>query len=145
MEPRIWSLEWNDAMSVGIPEIDEDHKRFLDLVDAFNESVAEPMPVTEVQKRLQDIVDDALRHFAHEAKLLIEWGYPGSDHHAHLHAQLAAELRRIKSTISGGYAAEWIEAGLQIKDALITHIHTEDMKYAEFYRNTRGALGAGGD
>ena len=41
MEPRIWSFEWTDAMSVGIPEIDEDHKRFIALVDAFNESIAE--------------------------------------------------------------------------------------------------------
>jgi len=142
MEPRIWSLEWNDAMSVGIPEIDEDHKRFLALVDAFNESVAESMALIEVQKRLQEIVDDALRHFAHESRLLTEWGYPGVDHHARMHAQLTAELRRIESTISDGYDAEWVEAGLKIKDALITHIHTEDLKYAEFYRTTRGAPGA---
>lgn len=145
MEPRIWSLEWNDAMSVGIREIDEDHKRFIDLVDAFNNAVAAPMVFAEVQRRLQDIIDDALRHFAHESRLLAEWRYPGAEHHARMHAQLAAEMQRVKSALSSrSHEAEWVEAGLKVKDILITHIHMEDMKYAEFYRDTRAATGAGG-
>lgn len=144
MEPRIWSFDWNDAMSVGIPEIDQNHKRFIELVDAFNESVTGRMPVTVIQKRLQDILDDTVRHFAREARLFAEWSYPGADHHARVHAKLVAELKRIKSKIAHGYEAEWVEAGMKIKDALITHIYTDDMKYAEFYRNTQGASGTGG-
>lgn len=144
MEPRIWSMEWNDAMSVGIPEIDEHHKRFIALVDAFNESVAKRIAITEVQKRLQDLLYDAVRHFAHEERLFTEWGYPGADHHARMHAQLVKVLQDIKSTISSGYDAEWVEAGLKIKEALMDHFHIEDMKYAEFYRDSRGAPTAGG-
>jgi hemerythrin-like metal-binding protein len=144
MEPRIWSFEWNDAMSVGIPEIDENHKRFIALVDAFNESVAGHMTITEVQKRLVDILDDAVQHFAREERLFKEFRYPGADHHARIHAQLVSLLQHIKSTISYVVDQECIEAALKIKEALITHIHTEDMKYAEFYRNSRGAPTAGG-
>ena len=136
MEPRIWSFEWTDAMSVGIPKIDEDHKRFIALVNAFNESLEERVAIPEVEKRLGQMLDDAVQHFAQEARLFTEWHYPGADHHARMHAQLVAELRQFKSTISDGYEAEWVEAGLKIKEALINHIHTEDMKYAEFYRNS---------
>ena len=143
MEPRIWSFEWTDAMSVGIPEIDEDHKRFIALVDAFNESIAERAAIPEVQNRLQHLLDDAVQHFAQEARLFTEWHYPGADHHARMHAQLVAELRHFKSTISDGYEGEWVEAGLKIKEALINHIHIEDMKYAEFYRNSRDAPATG--
>ena len=144
MEPRIWSFEWTDAMSVGIPEIDEDHKRFIALVSAFNESLEERAAIPEVAKRLEHMLDDAVRHFAQEARLFTEWHYPGADHHARIHAQLVAELRRFKSTIADDYEAEWVEAGLKIKEALINHIHIEDMKYAEFYRNSRDASTAGG-
>ena len=139
MEPTIWSFEWNDAMSVGIPEIDKDHKRFIALVDAFNESLKERAATPEVEKRLEHMLDDAVQHFAQEARLFTEWHYPGADHHARMHEELVAELRQFKSTISDGYEAEWVEAGFKIKDALMQHIQTEDMKYAEFYRISRGA------
>ena len=143
MEPRIWSFEWTDAMSVGIPEIDEDHKRCIALVDAFDEPIAERAAIPEVQNRLQHLLDDAVQHFAQEARLFTEWHYPGADHHAHMHAQLVAELRHFNSTITDDYEAEWVEVGLKIKEALINHIHTEDMKYAEFYRNSRDAPATG--
>ena len=139
MATRTWRMTWDDGMSVGIPEIDEDHKRFIALVAGFNQSIAVRVAITEVQKRLQDIVGDAAEHFAHEERLLNEWRYPGADDHARIHAQLVEVLQNIKSQISSGYDAEWVEAGLKIKEVLIHHIQTEDMKYAEFYRNMRSA------
>jgi hemerythrin len=144
IEKRIWNITWNDGMSVGIAKIDADHKQFIALVNGFNESVADRMPMTEVRKRLQDILDDAVAHFAHEERLFKEWRYPDAGDHARIHAQLVKVLQDIKSTISYGYDTEWIEAGMKIKEALINHIQTEDMKYAAFYRNSRGAPGAGG-
>ena len=137
-EPRIWNIKWTVGMSVGIPEIDEDHKHFIALVNSLNESVADRMAIAEVRKRLQDIVDDAVAHFAHEERLFKEWRYPGADDHASIHAQLVKVLQDIRSTISYGHDVEWIEAGMRIKEALINHIQTEDMKYAAYYRNSRG-------
>jgi hemerythrin-like metal-binding protein len=139
MGTKVWKMKWDDGMSVGIPEIDEDHKRFIALVDRFNKSVADRMAVPEIQERLQDILDDAAEHFAREERLFDQWRYPDADRHAQIHAQLLKVLRDILSTISYGFDAEWVEAGFKIKDALMQHIQTEDMKYAEFYRISRGA------
>ncbi len=46
-------------MSVGIPEIDEDHKRFISLIDELNLSITERMKATEIKKRLQHVIEDA--------------------------------------------------------------------------------------
>jgi hemerythrin-like metal-binding protein len=138
-EQKVWTIRWADGLSVGIPAIDEDHKRFIALVNGFNESVANRMAVAEVKKRMQDLIDDAVEHFAHEERLFSEWRYPNADEHARIHAQLIKVLQHIKSTISYGHDVEWIEAGMNIKEALINHIQTEDMKYAEFYQDMRGA------
>ena len=32
MKKPKWDFEWDNGMSVGIPEIDEDHKRFISLM-----------------------------------------------------------------------------------------------------------------
>jgi hemerythrin-like metal-binding protein len=142
MATRTWQMTWDDAMSVGLPEIDEDHKRFIALVDDFNKSIAVRTAITEVRKRLQDIVDDAVRHFAYEENLLNEWRYPGADEHARIHAQLVTVLQEILAKIASGYDAEWVEAGLKIKEVLIHHIRTEDIRFAQFYRISRDARAA---
>jgi hemerythrin len=35
-----------------------------------------------------------------------------------------------------GHDSGWIDAGLKIKEILVSHILNEDMRYAEFYRKS---------
>lgn len=140
MEPRTWKIEWNDSMSVGIPEIDEDHKRFVFLIDELNRAIAGQMDLSEVKKRLQRLIDDAEQHFSHEEKLFKQWKYPDAKDHAKKHENVLKSLQAVMDKfISYDFQSEWIDAGIEVKDILITHLLTEDMKYAEFYRNARKA------
>ncbi len=138
MQAKNWTVRWDDAMCVGIAEIDADHKYFVTLVNEFNESIEVRTSATEVRKRLQDILDDTVAHFANEERLLNEWGYPGADDHARVHAELLEMIERIKAEVSRGYDAEWVQAGLRIKEALIGHIRHDDVKFAEFFRKLPG-------
>ncbi|MBI1175696.1 MAG: bacteriohemerythrin [Sideroxydans sp.] len=142
-ETQVWKIEWDDGMSVGIPEIDEDHKHFIRLVNQLNQAVADRMSVTEIKNRLQLILDDAERHFRHEERLFAEWHYPDTDEHASRHNRLIEALYDISArSVPHDFAAEWIDVGLRIKEALIGHILQEDMKYAAFYRSRQAAAQA---
>lgn len=135
MAAHIWKIEWTDAMSVGIPEIDEDHKRFVFLVNEFNRAILDRMGLDEIRKRLRQVTDDAVQHFAHEEKLFKQWNYPDADDHARRHAQAVATLRTLKDKfVSYDLESEWIDVGMAVKDLLIDHLITEDMKYSEHYR-----------
>ncbi len=137
MKRPTWNLEWNDGMSVGIPDIDEDHKRFILLINGLNRSMMDRMTPVEIKKRLQQIVDDAAQHFDKEEKLFKEWRYPDVDNHASMHAQTLKTLQTIMADfIPYGADSGWIDAGLKIKNILTNHIQT-DMKYADFYRSSR--------
>jgi hemerythrin len=146
MNTRTWKLQWNEGMSVGIPEIDADHKRFIFLVDELNRSIVDRMEPEEIKIRLQVIMDDAERHFAHEEKLFKEWKYPDAEEHAEKHANALRALQALHDRfVNYGLSAEWIDVGLEVKNILINHLLTEDMKYAEFFRSTsttRGKLNA---
>ncbi len=144
MENDVWSIEWSDKLSVGIPEIDQDHQRLITLLNNFNKSVADRMPMTEIKKRLQDLIDDAIHHFLHEENLLEEWQYPDVENHAHIHAQISGVLHDIMANLthmSTDY--QWIDAGLKIKKTLIDHMLIEDMRFVEYYRNSRSSPTAG--
>lgn len=139
IESRISDTQWTDEMSVGIPQIDEDHKRFIDLVNGFSESIVNQLEMAEVKKRLHDILVDATGHFELEERLFKESHYPQAEAHAAMHAELIGSLQHLESAIEYGIDFDWIDAALTLKESLIIHIQTEDKQYAEHYRSTRNA------
>jgi hemerythrin len=111
VETHVWKIDWNDRLSVGIPEINEDHKRFISLVNEFNRSIVDRMDLSEIKKRLQLIIDDAVQHFAHEERLFKEWHYPDVDDHTRKHAEIIATLQTIIKQLKGyNLTPQWIEA-----------------------------------
>lgn len=128
-----WRLEWNEGLSVHIPEIDVEHRQFIYLVNELNAAIGRRMSVEEIKKRMQAIMDDTVKHFAHEEALFREWGYPEAEEHAITHAQTLQSLNEIMGRFErGGVEYEWIEAGLKVKEALIGHLLHEDMKYRDY-------------
>ena len=143
-EASPWRLEWSEALSVGIPEIDAEHRQFILLVNQLNEAIIGRMDVDEIKKRMQAILDDAVMHFAHEEYLFREWGYPEADMHAIKHAQAVQALSEIMGKFErGALDYEWIDAGLKVKEALIQHLLKEDMKYRDYCNAAGIRSGAG--
>ncbi len=133
-DPSPWRLEWNESLSMFIPEIDAEHQRFIRLVNELNEAIARRMEMEEIKKRMRSIMNDAAVHFAHEESLFRQWSYPQAGEHANKHAQIVQALHGIMAAFEhGGLDCEWIEAGLKVKQALIEHLLTEDMKYRDYF------------
>ncbi len=130
-----WRLEWTDELSVHIPEIDVEHHHFILLINELNGAIIARKDIEEIKKYMQAILDDAVAHFDHEEALFREWGYPEAAEHAKRHAQTLLALNKIMEDFKrGGVAYEWIEASLKIKQILIEHLLTEDMKYRDYCR-----------
>lgn len=128
-----WRLEWSDALGVCIPEIDAEHRHFIQLVNQLNAAIIARLDLKEIKSCMQAILDDAAAHFAHEEALFREWGYPLASEHAQRHVQITHALREIMGHFNRGEIDyEWIEAGLKVKETLIEHLLTEDMKYRDF-------------
>ncbi|MDO9054502.1 MAG: hemerythrin domain-containing protein [Gallionella sp.] len=134
----VWQLDWDESLSMHIPEIDTEHQRFILLVNALNEAIVARMDMKEVKKRMRALQGDAVAHFAHEEKLFREWGYPQAEEHARCHAEIIQALHHIMNIFSDSpMPYECIAASLKVKEALITHLLTEDMKYRDFYLASR--------
>jgi hemerythrin-like metal-binding protein len=127
-----WRLDWNEGLSTYIPEIDEEHKNFIRLINELNQAITARMSREKIQSSMQAILDDAATHFAHEEKLLKEWEYPGAEQHAKIHVQMMRTLHDITASFASNITDyNLIEAGLKVKQALIEHLLTEDMKYRD--------------
>ena len=129
-----WRLDWDESLSVYIPEIDSEHMHFIELINGLNQSIIERYGMEEIKSRLQSFLDDAAAHFAHEEALFKEWGYPDAEEHAKKHAQVTQALREIMEDFKfNSTEYKLIDAGLKVKKALIEHILIEDTKYRDYH------------
>lgn len=130
----IWRLDWNESLSMYIPEIDAEHQHFIRLVNELNEAIIGRMNKKMIKSRMRAILNDAAMHFAHEEAVFKEWGYPDAEQHAQKHAQIITFLNEIMESVDHGKMAHgWLEAGLEMKQVLIQHISSEDMKYRDYH------------
>jgi len=144
MASNRWEIEWNDWMTVGIPEIDEENKRCFFLINELNRSIIEKMNMTEIKKRMCRIINDARLHFAHEHKILKKYKYPDIRDHSRKHAQVLKELRYIETMFkpSKSFNPEYMNSALKMKSILTDHLLNEDFKYAIFCKISRDAITA---
>lgn len=127
---------WNDDLSVGIPEIDEDHRRFIGLINDLDRALNMRKDKPEIQRLMNLIIEDAVQHFQHEEQLFAKFGYPDARYHAGMHDQIVGELMKIKRQFDTlNFGVEWVGKGIEIRDLLIDHLLENDIKYCDFLRN----------
>jgi len=134
-DEEAWEVAWSEELNVGIPGIDDEHRRFIGQVNALNAAIAGREPKTRVEELLKVIVRDACAHFAREERLLEERGYPDAKRHAVLHAglviQITAALHDIRDT---EWSRFWIETGMAIRKVLVEHLLEEDMRFRDYFQ-----------
>jgi len=136
MEARFWGTEWSDALSMSNPEIDAEHKSFLDMVNQLNAELAGLQQGKEnIIHSMENIMEHASAHFAHEERLLAENDYPAGQEHADIHERLTADIRQaLKMIRDTDHISDWVEAGRSIEHLLLEHLQAEDTKYIDYLR-----------
>lgn len=135
MEESEWKIRWSAILSVGVPEIDEEHQEFMARVNELNQAIVECRDKPTVERLLDLILMEAAHHFWHEQQLLAKWKYPQRAAHARKHAQLTAEFERVmKEFERSDVSFTWALKGLHIKQLLVDHLLQEDMKFRDFLR-----------
>ena len=136
MGTKPWGTEWADALSMSNPEIDAEHKHFIDLVNKLNAEIASQGRDKDNILRIMDLIlDDARAHFAHEERLFKEKAYPKAQGHSQIHTRLIAELEQgLKDIRNTDLIKRWVEIGLATETALVSHMVDEDTQYIEYLR-----------
>lgn len=81
-------LTWNDAtMSVGIDEVDAQHKTLLELTNNTEAAVAAGATREQAAQALQRLCDYVVEHFATEEALMDPDAYPEYDQHMTEHME----------------------------------------------------------
>lgn len=130
-------VEWNNDWNMGIPEIDEDHRRFIAVLNDFLQAVTDQMAPSEIMIRLQLLVDEAGKDFENEESFLKQVGYEDYDWHVETHNQLKQQIVNNLERITAHSTFDtWIDAGQKVRSLLLEHFLYEDDKFRHLLRTS---------
>ena len=94
-------FEWYDEYSIGVDEVDVQHKRFLNLIKRTYELAGQTIENKEVFNLLDELMRYAQFHFGSEELLMQTYSYPKygeqRDEHVRLTKELAGKMEEIGS------------------------------------------------
>ncbi len=85
-------FEWHDEYSIGVDEIDVQHKRFLNLIRRTYELAGQTIENSEVFNLLDELMRYAQFHFGSEELLMQAYLYPKYTEQKNEHARIVKEL-----------------------------------------------------
>jgi hemerythrin len=125
-------LVWDNILSVGIEEIDEDHRRLVNLFNILNHSVTEGDAPDYLEAVLEELISCTVWHFSHEERLMLKYGYEEIAEHKMEHQELIKSAKELQQKVlqAGKLVAnEDIEF---LEHWLTEHILTADMKLGSY-------------
>jgi hemerythrin len=130
-------MSWSETLSVKVDEIDNQHKRLVELVNELHDAMAQGKGRDVMGKTLGGLVDYTKTHFADEERLMIKYNYPGYAQQKAEHDALAKKVLDLQSQYLLGKAALTLEVMRFLQDWLSAHIQKVDRQFGS-YLNSKG-------
>ena len=125
---------WKDSLLIGVPQIDTQHRKLVDMIDILMQACLQGKGRTEIEGTLSFALRYTLEHFRDEESLQLKYAYPGYKEHKKIHEDftkditaLAGEFRKLGPSI-----ALTGKLNHSLVDWVINHISTEDKKLGEY-------------
>lgn len=128
-------LTWSESYAVGIREIDQQHKRLIQMINDLHDALVAERGQQALSQIVDRMADYTVYHFATEESLLKDHGYPQYGAHKHEHEAFTAKTRDLKNRLAGKRFVLTLEVIHFLRDWLSDHILVNDKKYALFLAN----------
>ncbi|MBL7077268.1 MAG: hemerythrin family protein [Kiritimatiellae bacterium] len=128
------TLEWDNSLSVGVEEIDAQHRTWIDRFNKVVEAVSDRRGATEISKTLGFLVDYTEEHFGTEEARMAETGYPDMPAHRDRHDDIRLTLNGLVEDFREDGPTEELAGDVEtfLGNWLIKHIREVDMKLGAF-------------
>jgi hemerythrin len=125
-------IEWTPNLSVGIDEMDQQHRKLISLVNQFHDALKAGKGDEAAKGILVQLVQYTHTHFAAEEQLQARYGYPELAAHKKLHAALLAQVNQMVDKIKAGKMVSPVIIANFLKEWLTNHILGTDKLYGSF-------------
>ncbi len=125
-------LEWNDGLSIGIPEVDTQHQGLVGMVNKLHDSMKEDAATEVLLEIVEDMREYTVVHFGTEEDYMRRYEYPEYDFHKSEHEDFVAKVVQLERDYKSGKVALSMEVLNFLSDWLVTHIVDTDKEMGVF-------------
>jgi hemerythrin-like metal-binding protein len=133
------NTRWNESLSLGVPEIDAQHKGFLDIISEACKALTTYQAVARVEDLLARLEHYTVSHFADEEALMAQHAFPSLDGHRESHALFINRVQELREKVAVGERVGLPMLHL-LSDWLAFHINQADRHFVNFVRRQEDSL-----
>ena len=130
-------FKWKNDFSVGIKELDDQHRSFFDILNRLGEASGGRKGMEVVGPVLRELKEYSRHHFTEEENWLKIIGFPGLPHQKQQHAFFIAQVTDLQEKFSKGDGNIPVSTLEFLRDWLLSHILENDKKYGTFMHEVR--------
>ncbi len=128
-------MKWTEAFSVGVQVIDDQHKKWIDIINKYHDSIIDKSDNENLTAQIMDeMMEYSKFHFAFEEAILEKNGYPKIADHRALHNNYIEMLLKKVQEEQNGELMLSRDVMVMLINWLQNHILFEDMKYKSFFK-----------
>nr|WP_068428925.1 hemerythrin family protein [Magnetospirillum sp. XM-1]CUW37491.1 conserved protein of unknown function \ len=130
------SIAWDEALAVGDPSIDADHRRMIVLIAELEAAAGGEIDCAAIGRTLRDLAALCREHFAREEALQQAVGFPETEAHRTAHDMLLKRLDSVLAHYSEG--GDEVRTGIvrtlgdSLATWLVSHIVNNDMEFKPY-------------
>jgi hemerythrin len=130
-------LSWADELSVGVTEIDEQHKKLIDMTNSLHDAMRQGHGRDAIGSIVKGLVEYTVTHFAYEEGEFEKTGFPGLGAHKAEHASFVEKVGAFVEEFQAGKIGLSVEVLNFLSSWLVEHIQGSD-KEAGAYLVAKG-------
>jgi hemerythrin len=129
-------IAWRDSLSIGVEDIDNQHKQLLSHFDQLLKACEAGKGLEELKRLLNFLDEYVVKHFKDEESIQRLRNYPGYEAHKKEHESFIARLKTLKQEISieGVALHHLMETNNLLLKWLINHISTVDVQLGTYLK-----------
>ena len=121
-------LQWRDEFSVGIAEVDHEHRELIELINNLQQDLKAGSDTQKVMRSLGEIFAQISSHFALEEKMMRKTRYPAYAEHKEDHETPLDDLRDIMDDVEDDGILDDVQLTDDLDRWFSDHFRTHDAK-----------------
>lgn len=128
-------FHWSEKFVLGVQEIDQQHKKIVDLINALNDLRNKDAHNENLHEIINELISYTKTHLLYEENLLKQHEYPDFSSHKSEHDQLVRQSMDFQKKFIEGNTSLATDIAILLNDWLAEHILVVDKKYVPFLKN----------
>ena len=125
-------MEWDESFSVGVEEIDSQHKKLIGMVCDFYEGIKGDHNEA-FGRLLSSLLEYAVYHFETEEKYMDQFGYSDTEAHKQEHRAFTEKVLDVKKRFDDGSLVLSLEITSFLRTWMAGHVRGADQSYSKCF------------